>query len=290
MAKLSAVKTNSNVATNSAKDPWDEIEAAAENFDLNVHHILLVGPPGGGKTTATVTASEHFGGGFPAKERTILKDMFYVVADKGGFETIKAFGYNAPHLDISQTDPTVDEVPNILKRAWEAAKIGVEEKGVKTVVVDTISAIDNLLVVYAKRNYEKYGVWDCVLREHTRLLHKLSALDARIILVAHGKLITGDNLAAEQKAGVQQQKRATMGEVSDIEIEVSGQARGLYRKHNSLILPCMKDPLEKKKAVYNFYPSGKLSMEAKKRYWMLDNQEPANIKQLIEKIHSAQPK
>jgi hypothetical protein len=291
MAKLGAVPVASNVATSDDKLSalWSQLETSVD-FNLDVSRLGIVGPPGQGKTTATISLSEYAPATLPAKERIVLKDMFYVVADKGGMDTIKAFGLDAPKLDISSTDPIKDNLPAILDKVVTAAEAAVKVGGVKYVVVDTVSAIDSLISVYAKAHFDKYGIFDFILAEHTKLLHRLSSLPATTCFLFHGKVIAGDALNADGKEKLDRTKKATMGSVADVEIEITGQSRGLYRKHISLLLPIFKTQIDKRTAEYNFYPRGAFSFEGKTRFWMLDDKEPANLKQLIEKIQSAQPK
>lgn len=290
MAKLGAVPV-SNVVTSDDKLTalWTSLEASAD-FSLDVTRLGIVGPPGQGKTTATISLSEFAPATLPASERIILKDMFYVVADKGGMDTLKAFGLDAAKIDISATDPFEDNLSTVLDKVAMAAEAAVKIGGVKHVVVDTVSAIDNLLLVYAKANFDKYGIFDYILAEHTKLLHRLTALPATTCFLFHGKVIAGDALNSDGREKLERSKKATMGSVADVEIEVTGQSRALYRKHVSAILPIFKTQIDKRTAEYNFYPRGAFSFEGKSRFWMLDEKEPANLKRLIEKIKQAQPK
>jgi hypothetical protein len=286
MAKLGAV---SNIVTAAEVDPWAEVEKFEAISEPKIQQIGIIGPPGSGKTTAALSISDIFSGDIPAKKHTVLSDTFFISADKGGFDTVRAYGYSAPGVDLSNIDPAVTDVSTELRKALDTAIYGTQHKGIKNIVVDTVSAIDNMLLVYAQRNFDKYAMWNFILSAHTSLMHKLASTDATVVLIFHGKVIAGDQLNQEGKDKLATRKKATMAEAVDTEIEVSGQARGFYRKHLSLLLTCMRDPLIKQ-PTYKFYPRGKGSMEGKSRFWMLDAEEPANLKLLINKIRDNLPK
>jgi hypothetical protein len=179
-------------------------------------------------------------------------------------------------MDISGfTEDT--NFPELLEEACLTAEAAVKLKGAKWVVVDSASAINAALVAYYSKRREGYKIWSAVKEGHEKLFNRISSLGCGSIFVFHPRAVTSDDADKKRAESVQG--------APPIEIDISGQAKGMYRRNLSTIMLVQRD-ISAKTPTHWIYPRGKFGFEGKCRFHNLEDKEPANLRQLLKKIQT----
>lgn len=185
-----------------------------------------------------------------------LSDMLWLSFDSGATEGMKQQGLIVPELRLAQEG---DRLLAVLKEAPALALDAVTTKGCKTVVVDTITALDEQLVNYWRvKGLEKWDLYGAVKISHYKFAMALKALKANVVFIAHAKALM-DAADATQTAKIQAAGYAKI--VPDI----TGGALNHYRRDSSFILPCVAGRENNEDGRWFFTQSTK-GYEAKSRY------------------------
>jgi hypothetical protein len=276
MVKLASTVGESIKATN----PVDTFTSVRDSKDtvLERFRLVLVGPPKEGKTFCAATASEHYPESLPAKEMTNLADMFWCQLDNGGLDGFAEQNLSAPHMDLSNVPAPY--LIQALQKFQEIAAERVAAGVTKTVVYDSLTALDKLLLAHLMKDYEKWGLYQAILAKHLQVFQQAKSLQCNVIFVCHGKAVT---LPDTPEAQVKQvASGVTPG---TIEMDLSGQVSNFYRQSMSLILPVA----EKAAGEYVICPKGFKGFAGYSRFANLAREEPAHLGKLFAKIRANQP-
>jgi hypothetical protein len=185
-----------------------------------------------------------------------LTDMLWLSFDSGATEGFKQQGMTVPELRLAQEG---DQLLKVIAEAPMLAKKAIETAGVKTVVVDTITAFDEQLVNYwRQKGLEKWDLFGAVKASHYKFAMAVKALKAHVVFIAHAKALM-DAADATQTAKIQAAGYAKI--VPDI----TGGALNHYRRDSSFILPCVAGKENNEEGRW-FYSLSSKGYEAKSRY------------------------
>lgn len=283
MAKLGS-PTGSNSGTTKSGLSLIEDSSAVEDY-----RGIIIGPPGVGKTFACMTASKYWGK--PGK----LKDMLHVAFDTNPGAGLGEQGYVVPTLNVrkllsSGRCKTVLDVMTVLSSECRAF---IESNSDKvTVVIDTLSALDKMLVEYWERNcpITKSGnrdtmqMWVLLRNTHLRFYRDMNLLNANVIMCCHAKAV----VEAEGKMGEEQAKRIRATGLTDITLDITGGALQLYTGDPSFIfwMTCKKVGPKKYERKFKTVEFG--GAIAKNRWQKsLEEEEEADLGKVIEKVRKA---
>lgn len=181
--------------------------------------------------------------------------MLWLSFDSGATEGMKQQGIRVKELKLSQEG---DKLLDALRDAPALARKAVEA-GTKSVVVDTITALDEMLVTYHRnKGLEKWDLYGAVKVSHYKFAMALKGLKANVVFLCHAKALM-DAADATQQAKIQASGFAKI--VPDI----TGGALNHYRRDSSFIFPCVSGKENNEEGRW-FYTSSQKGYEAKSRY------------------------
>ena len=224
---------------------------------------LVYGPPGAGKTFSSLTLSDAVPADFGAKGKPVLgrnpavtlSDMLWLSFDSGATEGMKQQGLRVNEIKLSQEG---DKLLAALKEAPALAK-GLVDKGVKTVVIDTVTALDEMLVTYWRnKGLEKWDLFGAVKVGHYKFAMDVKSLKANVLFLCHAK-------ALMEPADATQQNKITAAGFAKIVPDITGGALNHYRRDSSFILPCTVGKENNEDGRW-FYTASNKGYEAKSRY------------------------
>lgn len=247
-------------------------------------HVTLYSPPGEGKTWAAASASDFFPEKFPIEQPVELKDTMWILFDKGGLAGLNEQKVIVPKLDLSSISgkeliDALREIPTILRPEVK--------NGLRYVVGDTITVLDIGLLAYYLERYDKWDLYNAILKDHRVFFDGIRGLKLRAIWIFHEKyqMKAGDSAAAQQTAAAAAAKGVELGKSA---IDISGRAMNFYRGQSSLILPVKKIRAGTGENDFQYYVLPRSNeKDCKTRYKCLANREPANLRALFKKIEQA---
>lgn len=305
MAKKKAKKKTSKKKKASKKKAAPKKKPENENTYLSDEEedqqevILVTGEISAGKTYYALTASDFMpnnnkGPIFPAPRRTILKDMFWLQADRKAtagakgdklavetFDFVRHMAKNDCNI-LSAIDAGVDEAYKFVDRALEQ---GLYPK----LVVDTISKLDEKTINHYRREFEdsanEWAPYKANYFNHIDFYDQLVATGADVIFLCHLK-----TRRDEDKPDASVVKIASGGKRVPA---VIGQSEGVYKRDGVLqiAIHSYSDKVRgklvtKRRAIFGL---NDLGYETKNRYertllkvWPDGIQEPVDLGQLLE--------
>ena len=283
--KIGVTQSGSGTSAVQTADPLDELMKVRDSKDtlLERFRLTLVGPPKEGKTHCALTASEFFPeeSAFPLTEMVDLQDMFWCLLDNGGFDGLAERRLSVPHIDLSNVPPELIIVA--IRKFTDTARERILAGVTKTVVYDSLTALDKLLLTRLMKDYEKWGLYNALLAEHLKIFTAAKSLACNVILICHGKYVTPAEDAAGQ--GRQMAAGVTPG---TIEMNLSGQIADFYRQSMSLIMP-VSDKGRGADRSFWIHPHGAKGFAGYTRFAGLEKEEPAHLGKLFAKIRGNQP-
>jgi len=283
MAKLEEIKPTEKV-------DFSSFLKKSSDVILDKERVLLVGPPGHGKTTAAMTCSKYITEGFPLKKPGVpvaLTDVYYVMLDNTGLDCIHGTGVYLPEGHVIDLQNVTG---GALKKALVDTVDYLKPRVTKTdyVIVDSVTAIDAALSGW-KSDIEGWGFMRAVGREHLDLFLKFRELPCWIIYTCHVKAryeaSTADTPEAKQQKDTV--KRASGAETAELIMALTGQTvTQQYRNNASFIIPTFALGSGSSRK-FRFYPHGKFGIEAKNRFGrFLAEEEPAHLSEMFKKIRA----
>jgi hypothetical protein len=250
--------------------------AVQDSQDLALKNLIanIMGPPGVGKTSVAATLSECY----LADKPCALSDMLWLLFDRGGLDCFIERGITTPVIDFSQMNGF--ELLNAFKEAKPLIKKRVEEGTTRTLVFDTGSVLDKILLAHHIERFEKFALYNAQLKEHMSIFSFAKSLPCNVLFLWHEKVITAMDEAAKVRL-------ASQGlEDGSTQMDITGQALTFYRGNASMTLA-----LSRQKEMNGTYTRWLLPRAAKKdtktRFACLADREPAHLGQLFEKIRAA---
>lgn len=235
-------------------------EVALTNFIVSV-----MGAPGAGKTRVAATAEED-----PSK-------LLWLLFDRGGVDSLADVNVDVPVMDFSTMSGL--EVMNALKEQRNVIKERVAKGLTKTIVIDTATVLDRLLLVYHAERYEKFALYNAQLAAHSFIFGFLKSLPCNLVVLFHEKLLAAFDDAAKARLAAQgmSEGKAT--------IDLTGQASSLYRGNSSLIL--VQHRQKEPNGLYSYWLCPDFpNAETRARFSCLANREPAHLGKLFQKIRA----
>lgn len=252
--------------------------------------ICIQGPPASGKTQLFTTISEHF----PVeigKEWVTLSDVGAAAFDLGAFDGLKVNKILVPFIDARAL---IDKfgVMDGIKHLFEMLP-GFLDKypNIKYFGFDTISAVDKLWHEYLDKGADDgRSMYRHMLNNHVRFHQRMHAIlrPRGIIPIAtfhsKAKVLMPDATEAQKKT----QTADKLPGGNDIQIDVTGQAHGLWIKDSSLVIVMQCKMVKGKPPVYTALPYGGSSFEGKNRFARIfDDEEEPNLRKMLNKIKAA---
>ena len=259
---------------------------------LSAIRALVYAPPGYGKTFSSLTMSEQC----PAwltheRPKTLVKrdpveltDMLWVAFDKGATDGFKQQGISVPLIDLSAEGP--ETIAAAAAAAVKLAKARADEGLTKVVVIDTVTALDEMLVGYNSvvRGLEKLDLYGALKQDHIRIALPFGQLKCHVLFLCHAKAKTemGGSSATAQMVATNQRRAAAASGSGDIMPAITGGALNLYRRNVSFEFSQLKETAGG--VVRNFFLTEHHEQETKSRT-VLPAKVPADwrvVRKLIE--------
>jgi len=261
-----------------------EVVSSGEQM-LQNFRALVYGPPGHGKTFSCVTASERCPADFTHllgkdgrnRAPTALDDMLWIAFDSGAIDGFNQQKLSVPMMDLSHVG---ENLMTGLNDVIDAIKKLVAAGGLRTIVIDTISALDEIALVYWRnKGFEKWDLYGNLRITHMRFAMALKAIRANILFLAHAKAA----MEPDDKNKVGQNKIAAAG-LPPIYPAITGDSLNHYRRDASFILPLIR---AREGGVDGrwFYTTQAKGFEAKTRF-LLNEVEPADWRVILGKARN----
>jgi len=244
--------------------------------------ILLYGAPKQGKTVCAATLSAKFPATLPAKDLTLIDDMYWLLSDRDGLRSLLELGISVPYKDLTGI-MSADE----LKAKWIE---GIKEAGemykagkLAGIVDDTLTTRAFVIEASLKQRHKDTtaNYWYDVWKQHADFLNLLHTLPVPAVLLAHAKaaesFLDDSTSAATKKAIMGQQTGAT------VTIDISGKAAKYIRNQASFIFPIIKKVVKNRppEFVIRPYDDGRYDAGVRVPYNKWKEEEPANLRKLL---------
>lgn len=215
-----------------AKSPLEYIQSSKDGFLDNIR-ALLCGQTGMGKTFVAATMSEFWPDDPYASKPIKLEDTLWLSFDAGATQGFGQFNISVDELSVlkmMQQDLDFIEAGQMMLKA---AKLAVEDRGIKTVVMDTVSMFDvhaqgywfdtNRVPRTKKGDVDKYAAWNHVAVTHYSFLNELLKLPINVIATCHEKPVNDEVESIAKKV----EAYAPSGS-HDFVPAISGKSLGFY--------------------------------------------------------------
>jgi hypothetical protein len=279
-----------------AKDSGAAVVAIAQNLQVQVqsarqragHHqkVALIGPPKHGKTTAALTASKYAPETWPAPTLTNLSDGLLIMIDVGGHDTVLNLNVDIPLIDLGECQES-GVLLERFKQAIAIARQRVESGETTFVVLDSFSEFTERVCralvsanAGAPQKELSSRIWTPLSTKMGGVFADLASLPCDVIIISHVK-DKGEDEDGKRFA-------SQMAGNARIEMDVTGKSVQVLRRNTSAVIPVLRTQIGKNQFKYAFYPNGTMGIEGGTRY-KLNDEEPANMRKLFEKIRSQQP-
>lgn len=245
--------------------------------------ISLIGPPKQGKTVCAGTISAFMPDEIPAQgfaEKTYLKDTVWLQFDSDGVESLRQLNV-FPMLEDLSGFTTLPLLKKGFTASVERIKAAVTSGEVKYVVVDTVTALDKVIVHECTKQCDDNRVYGMITARHMDYCMALKALPCTVIVIMHTKYIGafGGQETPEQLA----RKRAGgMPGRAEIGMALSNGAADYWRTQSNAILPVYSVGGAKDKK-YTILTESSRGFECGHRYKGLAEEEPAHLRKLLQK-------
>jgi hypothetical protein len=255
--------------------------------------ILLDGGFKTGKTVLAATFSDKCPDTLPALVATVLDDMYWCQFDKKGTESLGAMKLSVDRCDLSVDCGNFDELLKGIKGFHEQLAARVKEKKTKTLVVDTITALDTALNSHLRKqgfDLEKNpgSFYNALLSRHMDFVNPIRAMDINVIFIAHLKSKVAFMESKETESERTRRKAASIGgDVGKLGVDITGKAGEWYKGQVSSIWPLVATVEKGKPTTRMILPYGGQGYEGGCRYVGLDPAgEEAHLNKLFRKIRS----
>ena len=252
----------------------------------------IIGPAKTCKTFTAATVSKyHKGYPAPPGEQIVLKDCLWLPFDTGALDGLAEQGYTVPNIpDLCVLPEKELEWKQLLQSSYAKVREICNYDLVDHVIVDTASSFDSWCMKYIHKRYakadNKMDQWQEIKQMHLELFHFLTSLKKNVIVLFHAKPVAdwSGKKADTQKADKLRKKADYLPGVTELEMEVTGGARAMWRKQVSMLLPVTRT-VSKDGPIYSLHLTGKDGMEGGSRFNVgLDSEQPADLKALYNKI------
>jgi hypothetical protein len=246
--------------------------------------FILEGPSTQGKTVCAATASQFSPDELPAKEYTFLKDTVFLQIDSGGVTSLKGLNLDAYVYDLSLYTNFKELLP-----AWNAAikeiTEGVKAGDIKFVVLDTITALDKIVVNEMRKVYDQGDnrIWNAILAKHMDFAFALKSLPCTIIVNCHTKF-AGNFMSDKPETPEQQAKKRanSMPGRFDISLALTPSAADYWKtqKNGMFAVYAIQEGKSFRRVILTQPTRG---FEVGHRFTGLNEEEPAHLRKLLQK-------
>lgn len=237
---------------------------------------VLMGAPGVGKTFCAATLCEFWG-----KEKT-LKDMYWISFDSNALAGFAEQGIVVPHVwDFTSVAPK-DLGQEITKMIADIGKT-VKEHGIKAVVVDTVTALDNLGRQYTEaHSIEGFERWTVVTGLHSRVYSAIRDLPVHGLFLGHYKQEQEGSEKTEASRLLMLRSQATAMDGGGALVLAVGTGPGkIYKTEMENFLVLCKVPIKPGAEERRLF-AGRGEIEGKNRYRMdMEKGEEAHLGKLF---------
>jgi len=258
--------------------------------------ILIHGPPKVGKTFLAASASEFCPEVLPAEKLVALEDMLWLQIDAGATDGFHEANLLLPDrvINVRKVIAETGSVERGLMMALDVARMVLDKcPEIRYIVTDTLSAADKFICEHwdtncpLSRTGEKivqmgFGM---VFNTHKRFYNRLSLLPCNLITLCHSRVLIDDGQNTQE---AKKRKAEGIPGSFDIVPDITGKARNLYVGNASLELVVMakKNP-RTGKLMRTVAPYGANGFEGGTRFQVLEEEEPAHLGQIFQKIRNA---
>lgn len=217
----------------------------------NYIRAIVFGPPGNTKTSSSVTMSEKCPADWtnlllatpPKRDLVSLDDLLWIQLDSQAMFGFNQLGVSAPTFDLSNVPGTrlFDELKDVVKQA----KVRVEQGITKTIIVDTVSALDEMVTMSQRdKGLDKFDLYREILISHLRFASSLKQLKCNILFLCHAKTAAETAPVSQAdgvvKAAESAARKATADGTGTIIPAITGAALNHYRRDVSFIFSISK--------------------------------------------------
>lgn len=255
-------------------------------------HVTTYAPPGEGKTFFCATASEFF----PVERLTAkvidptwpvvtLKDMLWILFDNTGLAGLNERRIIVPNIDMTGLkgkflSDALREVPSIVAAEQK------QNPALKYVCGDTITSLDIGLLSYYLEKFDKWDLYNAVLKDHRVFFDGVRGLGLRALWCFHEKFrvpVSDDAKGAAQTKGAAAAAGVELGKSG---LDISGRSLNFYRGQSSLILPVRRIRTGTGNDFQYIVTPRSAEKDSKTRYMCLADREPANLRAIFQKIEA----
>ena len=280
-AKNAAKKSASAPAKATKKKPKATSRVTSNRTaGLRKKRVVAHGPPGSGKTFFAASLSKSWPKSLPAKKWTKLSDVLWVPFDSGALDGLLEQKIEVPSIDVD----AILEEEDVLGALEEITDI-VYDESPEIVVVDTVSKLDKEFLGFWNENAplakggakDGYAIYREVLATHRRFHANFDALPCDVIFLCHSK--------PRPESADRKQRAGGLPGMSDIDMDLTGQALNIYRQDSSLVVSIEAVPVGNGKFQRFAWTTPHKGFEAKNRFQVsLDEKEPAHLGKMYAKI------
>jgi hypothetical protein len=254
----------------------------ADDMKASNRLLQLIGPSKQGKTTCASTISAFCPDELPAKEKTYLKDTVFIQIDSDGVASLRKQNLVPYVLDLSMKTVYV-EFMKAFKEGITSIRERVTAGEIKYVVLDTLTALDKMIVSNAQKTITDNRVWNAILGQHMDVALALKSLPCTIVVCTHTKYI-GAFGGQDTPELIAKRKATAMPGRADIGMAMTPSAADYWKTQVSATFPIYSIPEEKGKGFKHVLLTvPKYGFECGHRYANLEEEERPHLRLLLQK-------
>lgn len=243
---------------------------------------MVFAPPGRSKTFSSLTMSakcpadfSHIVAKAPIKRSPPVKldDLLWLGFDKGATDGFSQQGIIVPQINLA--DVEASKFPGELRDALSIVEAEVKAGRTTTVVVDTVSALDEVLEQYNRsiRGLEKFDLYGAMRLDHMNFARKLKGLSCSVLYLCHAKAVV--ELEGNSAAIQNMNKTREAAGLTGIIPAITGSSLNHYRRDASFIFPVVRKKLPGETHGF-FFQTNSYDFESKSRIQLSNASLPAD--------------
>lgn len=249
-------------------------QSIVENVRQSNRRMLVMGPPGSGKSTFSASASAFAGDTLPLKERVVCKDVAVIQGDTEGMLGAYSAGLEIPNVYDMTVCNSYDEYVTTLRADLREIAADVKAGTIKFLIVD-LALPNRLLQVKLKPSNQKE--WGELGFEGFMFFKMFSGLRGCTV-IGNAQIKTTESPGETAQAAAAAAAKSVGGERNTYTMDLVKGVGFQWQEHSSLTVSVerklMRDPITKaKQPEYRIHTQSNGKFEAKSRFGSVLNAE-----------------
>ena len=245
-------------------------QSVADNLRLATRRMIVMGPPGSGKSTFSASASKFAGDTLPVNPPCVAEDVVVIQGDTEGMLGPLSCGISVPHIFDMTDCPDWDTYMRTIRTDLRKEILPMVQDGQVRIIIVDMSLVNTL--INAKIMPDNQKAWGAVKYEGM-MFYKLFSSLRGCTVIANAQIKTTESPGETIQAAAAATARAVGGERSLYTADVYKGVGGMWADNSSLTVSIerkqVKDPANpaaKKVLKSTIYTQTNARFEGKSRF------------------------